>query len=77
VRVVFEDESDLEMLERAARALAELARIDAEGARGNTIEKIHRESQARYLRFADRIRAVRSRLDPEVPPDNVRKIRRE
>jgi hypothetical protein len=64
VRVVFEDESDVEILERAARALEERARIDAEGTKGTSIEEIHRESQAQYLRFADRIKAVRSRPTP-------------
>jgi hypothetical protein len=75
LRVVFEDEGDLQFLERAARALAEQARIDAENVRGTTVEKIHRETQARYLRFADRIKAVRSRPAPEPPPDNLRPIR--
>jgi predicted glycoside hydrolase/deacetylase ChbG (UPF0249 family) len=75
VRVVFEDESDVEILERAARALEERALIDAEGTKGTSIEEIHRESQAQYLRFADRIKAVRSRPTPE--PPNVRPIRRE
>jgi hypothetical protein len=64
VRVVFEDESDVEILERAARALEERARIDTEGTKGTSIEEIHRESQAQYLRFADRIKAVRSRPTP-------------
>ena len=75
-RVVFEDESDLEILERAARAFAERARIDAEGTKGTSIEQIHREAQAQYLRFADRIKAVRGQPTPE-PPSNVRPIRRE
>jgi hypothetical protein len=53
--VVFEDESDLEILERAARALAERARRDAENVRGTTIEKIHRETQSKVsaLRRSD------------------------
>jgi hypothetical protein len=75
VRVIFENDKDLESLERTARALAEIARRDAENVRGTSVEKIHRETQARYLRFADRIKAVRSRPDPEPPPDNVRPIR--
>jgi hypothetical protein len=65
------------MLERTARALAEFARRDAENARGTSVEKIHRETEARYLRFADRIRAVRNwPAAPEPPPDNVRPLRR-
>jgi hypothetical protein len=63
------------MLERVARVCAEQARRDAEGARGTSVEKLHRETQARYLRFADRVRAVRNRPAPEPPPDNVRPIR--
>ncbi len=76
MRVIFENDGDLEVLERMARALAETARQDAESARGTSVEKIHREMAARYLRFADRVRAVLSRPDPEPPPDNVRPIRR-
>ena len=76
MRVVFEDERGLEIRERAARALAERARIDAENVRGTTVERIHREVQAQHLGFADRIKAVRNRPTPEPPPSNVRPIRR-
>ena len=77
MRITFEKgDEDLELFEQAARALAERARRDAEGCKGNSIEQIHRRSEARFLRFADRIRAVRSRPDPEPPPDNVRPLRR-
>ena len=73
MRIVFEDESDLEVLGRAARVLAEIARKHAEG---TSMEKIHREEQARYMRFAGRIAAVRSRPTHDPPPKNVTALRR-
>jgi hypothetical protein len=66
---------ELEIVERACRSLAERARRDAEGAKGTSVEKIHKETQAHFLRVAERIKAARSRSDPEPPPDNVRRIR--
>jgi hypothetical protein len=42
-----------------ARACAEQARKDAENVRGTTVEKIHRETHTRYLRFAKMVKAVR------------------
>jgi len=73
-RVEFEDDSQLEILERVARACAEQARTDAENVRGTTVERIHLETQARYLRFAKMVKAVRLRPDRE-PPANVRQLR--
>ena len=67
VRVIFENDRDLELLKRMARGLAEIARKDAENVRGTSVEQIHRKTMARYLRFADRIKAVRSRPAPEPP----------
>ena len=76
VRITFEKgDEDLELFEQAARALAERARRDAEGCKGNSIEQIHRRSEARFLRFADRIKAVRSRPDPEPSKSNLRPIK--
>ena len=66
----------LEDLERVARACAEQARKDAENVRGTTVEKIHRETHTRYLRFAKMVKAVRLGLDSEPPPTNVRQLRR-
>jgi hypothetical protein len=66
----------LEILERVARACAEQARKDAENVRGTTVEKIHRESHTRYLRFAKMVKAVRLGLDSEPPTTNVRQLPR-
>ena len=66
----------IEILERVARACAEQARKDAENVRGTTVEKIHRETHTRYLRFAKMVKAVRLGLDSEPPPTNVRQLRR-
>ena len=66
---------ELELFERAARVLAERARRDAEGTKGTSIGRIHRDQQTRFLRFADRLKAARAEPDPEPPPDNVRAIR--
>ena len=68
--------NELEILERACRNLAEMARRDAEGCRGNSVEQIHRKTQARWLRMADRIKVARLTPEPELPPDNVRPLRR-
>jgi hypothetical protein len=46
------------------------------GARGTSVEKLHRETQARYLRFAERVRAVRRKPKPEPLAANVTPIRR-
>ena len=73
--ITFEAE-DLELVERACRNLAEMARRDAEGCRGNSVERIHRKTQARWLRMADRIKVARLTPEPELPPDNVRPLRR-
>jgi hypothetical protein len=75
VAVTLEND-ELELFERAARALAERARRDAEGCAGNSVAQLHRTEQARFLRFAERLRAARSRPDPEPPPSNVRPLRR-
>jgi hypothetical protein len=56
--------------------LAEHARRDADNVKGTTVEHLHRAEQARFLRFADRVKAVRSRPDPELPPKNVTPLRR-
>jgi hypothetical protein len=66
----------LEILESVARACAEQARKDAENVRGTTVEKIHRETHTRYLRFAKMVKAVRLGLDSEPLPTNVRQLRR-
>ena len=66
----------LEILERVARACAEQARKDAENVRGTTVEKIHRETHTRYLRFAKMVKAVRLGLDSEPPTTNVRQLPR-
>ena len=66
---------ELELFERAARVLAERARRDAEGTKGTSIERIHRDQQARFLCFADRLQAARAEPDPELPPSNVRPIK--
>jgi hypothetical protein len=76
VRDVFEGNSQLEVLECVARACADQARRDAEAVKGTSVEKIHRETRARYLRFAERIKAVRGRPDPKPPASNVRQLRR-
>ena len=68
--------NELEIPERACRNLAEMARRDAEGCRGDSVEQIHRRTQAHYLRMAERIRTTRLTPDPEPPPSNVRPLRR-
>jgi hypothetical protein len=67
---------ELEILERACRNLAEMARRDAEGCNGNSVEQVHRNTQAHFLRMADRIRRARLTPDPEPRPSNVRPPRR-
>jgi hypothetical protein len=66
--------NDLELIERACRNLAEMARRDAEGCKGNSVEQIHKRTQARWLRMAEKIRAAR--LTPDPTPDNLRPLRR-
>jgi hypothetical protein len=63
VTITFENE-DLELVERSCRALAERARRDAEGCKGNFVERLHRSAQAQWLRLADRIKAARLTRGP-------------
>jgi hypothetical protein len=72
--ITFESD-ELEIVERACRNLAEMARRDAEGCKGNSVEQIHRRTQARWLRMAERIKVARNTPEPEPPPSNVRPIR--
>jgi hypothetical protein len=44
VRVAFEDDSDLEVLDRVARACADMTRRNAENVRGTSVEHIVGES---------------------------------
>jgi hypothetical protein len=71
--ITFEAE-ELELVERACRNLAEMAHRDADGCRGNSVEQIHRHTQARWLRMADRIKAARLTPEPEPPTSNVQPI---
>jgi hypothetical protein len=57
---------DLELVERACRALAERARHDAEAVPGTPVEYIHKTTQSRFLRMAERIKIARSQS--ETPP---------
>jgi hypothetical protein len=52
------ENEELELFERAARALAERARRDAEGAKGTSVERIHGRTQAGFLRMAERIKQL-------------------
>ena len=45
------------------------------GPRARAIERIHRDQQARFLRFADRLKAARAEPEPEPTPWNVRSIK--
>ena len=42
-------EDELELLERAARVLAEHARRDADNVKGTTVEALHRSEAARFV----------------------------
>ena len=67
------EDKELELVERACRSLAEIARRDAEAAKATTVERIHLEARAELLRIAERISAARREPDP---PANVRPIKR-
>jgi len=61
---------ELESLEMLCRALAYRFELDAEAARGSSIEKIHLESRAKLLSMAERMRAYR-----DAQPSNVRPMK--
>ena len=65
------DGADLELVERACRALAECARRDAESAKGSSLELIHQGAQRRFLGMAERLKVARRLPDPEPPLSNV------
>ena len=66
---------ELELFERAARALADRARREAENAKGASIEQMHRRSEVRFVRFADRLKAAQLTSEPKPPPTNTRPFR--
>ena len=57
---------DLELVERACRALAERARQDAEAVPGTPVEYIHKTTQSRFLRMAERIRIARGQTETKL-----------
>ena len=67
VTIAFEG-ADLELVERACRALAECARRDAESAKGSAFEQIHQGTQRRFLGMAERLKVARRLPDREPPP---------
>jgi len=67
VTIAFEG-ADLELVERACRALAECARRDAESAKGGEFEQIHQSTHRRFLGMAERLKVARRLPDPERPP---------
>ena len=54
---------ELDLFERAVRALVEQARTDAERLKGTSLEGIHLRTQARFLRLAERLKAARNAPD--------------
>jgi len=67
VTIAFEGD-DLELVERACRALAECARRDAESVKGSAFEQVHQGTQRRFLGMAERLKVARRLPDPETPP---------
>jgi hypothetical protein len=67
VTITFEG-ADLELVERACRALAERARRDAESVKGGAFEQIHQGAQRRFLGMAERLKVARRLPDREPPP---------
>ena len=65
--IAFEGD-DLELVERACRALAERARHDAESVKGSEFEQIHQGTQRRFLGIAERLKVARRLPDPEPQP---------
>jgi hypothetical protein len=67
VTIAFEGD-DLELVERACRALAETAGRDAESVKGSSFEQIHQLTQRRFLGMAERLKVARRLPDPNAPP---------
>jgi hypothetical protein len=55
----YEGDEELELIERACRAVAARARRKAERLEGTPNEQVYRSTQARFLRIAERIKEER------------------